>query len=66
MMSDPVKHKSSAVLGSLEKVTSAHAAVKQGIATHAQKHEVAIDDKRESARQVQAINAGIAQHNQPV
>lgn len=66
MMSDPVKHKSSAVLGSLEKVVSAHAAVKQGIATHAEKHEVAIDDKRESARQVQAINAGIAQHNQPV
>lgn len=66
MMSDPVKHKSSAVLGSLEKVMSAHAAVKQGIANHAQKHEVTVDERRESARQVQAINAGIAQHNQPV
>lgn len=45
---------------------SAHAAVREGIADHAQKHEAAIDAKRRKLEENQAISNGIAQSNRPV
>lgn len=47
-------------------VISAHAAVREGIADHAQKHEAAIDEKRRKLEENQAITNGIANANRPV
>lgn len=47
-------------------VISAHAAVREGIATHAEKHEAEIDAKRRKLEENQAITNGIANANRPV
>lgn len=48
---------------SLAKMTSAHDAIREGIATHAQKHNAATDAKRKQAEQQRRIAEGTAKHN---
>lgn len=65
-MANVVKHRTDSLLSALDSVVKAHQAVKEGIATHAQKHQVAVDARREKVRQDNAISAGISEHNQAV
>lgn len=48
---------------SLAKMMSAHEAIREGIATHAQKHNAATDVKRKQAEQALRIAEGTAKHN---
>jgi len=66
MMSDVVKHRTDAVNNALGKIVKAHQAVKEGIATHAEKHQQALDQRRENARHVEAINVGIANQSKAI
>lgn len=65
-MSKPVIHKTSSVLNALGRTVKAHQAVREGIATHAEKHQQVLDEKRESARHTRAINDGIAKQSQTI
>lgn len=42
---------------------SARAAVREGIADHAQKHRMAVEEMRQEARRQTAINEGAARQN---
>lgn len=48
---------------SAAKMISAHEAIREGIATHAQKHNAATDAKRRQAEQTLRIAEGTAKHN---
>lgn len=43
--------KNNNIAANVEKVRSSHAAIVQGIATHAEKHRQALDAKRDKVRQ---------------
>lgn len=47
----------------LRDMITAHDAIMQGIATHAEKHEAIVDAKREEVRRQDAIRRGIEKHS---
>lgn len=51
------------VKAALRDIISAHQAILDGIATHAEKHVAIIDARREEGRRQDAINAGIAKQS---
>lgn len=55
-----------AVMTSLRNTGSAHTAVREGIATHAEKHRTAMHEAREKLAREAKVNAGIARANSQV
>lgn len=51
------------VKAALRDIISAHQAILDGIATHAEKHRLIVDARREEVRRQDAINAGIAKQS---
>lgn len=51
------------IKAALRDVISAHQAILDGIATHAEKHRLIVDARRGEVRRQDAINAGIAKQS---
>lgn len=66
MMANPIPPSHPRMFKALARVHSAHQAIRDGIATHAEKHESAIDARRRKLEEDARIANGIAAANAKV